>query len=59
MRDDPMTRTWLQWFLQRNDTDLLSYDFAETCPVWETWWFRGGFAAAGICLAWFFWQVLT
>jgi hypothetical protein len=49
-----MTRTWLQWFLQRNDTDLLSYDFAESCPAWESWWFRCGCAAAGISIViWF------
>lgn len=53
-REDPMTRTWLQWVMQQNDTDLLSYDFAQSCPTWEAWWFRVGIAAAGITLAWLF-----
>lgn len=35
-----MTRTWLQRMLQQNDTDLLSYDFAESQPAWNSWWFR-------------------
>lgn len=35
-----MTRTWLQRMMQQNDTDLLSYDFAESQPTWNAWWFR-------------------
>jgi hypothetical protein len=35
-----MTRTWLQRMMQQNDTDLLSYDFADSQPTWKSWWFR-------------------
>jgi hypothetical protein len=50
-----MTRTWWEWALQRNDSDLLSYDFAEGCPVWQAWWFRITVAVACGGLAWLFW----
>nr|WP_319376055.1 hypothetical protein [uncultured Methanoregula sp.] len=54
-----MTRTWLQRFLQRSDTDLLSYDFADSCPAWESWWFRGSVAAGCICcFVWVLWMVM-
>jgi hypothetical protein len=49
-----MTRTWWQWALQRNDSDLLGYDFAEGCPAWEAWWFRIAVAVVCIFLVWFF-----
>jgi len=48
-----MTRTWLQRILQRADTDTLSYDFGESCPTVESWWFRGCVAAACIIGIWF------
>ncbi|HEX3002561.1 MAG TPA: hypothetical protein VHN82_09420 [Methanoregula sp.] len=54
-----MTRTWLQKVLQRNDTDLLSYDFADSCPTWDAWWFRCCIAAACIGLAVLFWPVIS
>lgn len=53
-----MTRTWLQKILQRNDTDLLSYDFADSCPMWQAWWFRICVAAACLGLGWFLWTIL-
>jgi hypothetical protein len=40
-----MTRTWWQTILQRTDTDLLSYDFADSCVWWKSWFFRGIFGA--------------
>lgn len=53
-----MTRTWLQKVLQRTDTDLLSYDFADSCPIWEAWGFRCCIVAGCICLVAFFWPVM-
>jgi len=36
-----MTRTWWQKILQRTDTDLLSYDFADSCVWWKSWFVQG------------------
>jgi len=58
MRDPGMTRTLLQKILQRNDTDLLSYDFGTSCPTWQAWWFRICAAAACLCLGWYLWTVI-
>ncbi|MDD4484857.1 MAG: hypothetical protein PHD55_10895 [Methanoregula sp.] len=49
-----MTRTWLQRIMQRTDTDVLSYDFGESCPTIHSWWFRGCVVVACICGLWFF-----
>jgi hypothetical protein len=49
-----MTRTWLQRIMQRTDTDVLSYDFGESCPTIHSWWFRGWVVVACICGLWFF-----
>lgn len=59
MQDCTMTRTWLQRFMQRNDTDLLSYDFADSCPTLESWCFRCSIAAVCIGILAFFWPLLT
>jgi|APIni6443716594_1056825.scaffolds.fasta_scaffold610284_2 hypothetical protein len=53
-----MTRTWLQCILQQNDTDRLSYDFAESIPIHQTWWFRCGIAAVCLGLAWFIGSIM-
>jgi hypothetical protein len=50
-----MTRTWLECALQQDDSDLLSYDFADGCPFWKAWWFRIAVAAISISLIWLFW----
>jgi hypothetical protein len=57
-RDPAMTRTWLQRLMQRNDTDLLSYDFAESCPTLESRWFRCCIAAASFVIVWCIWPVI-
>ena len=53
-----MTRTWLQRMMQRNDTDLLSYDFADSVPTRDAWWFRCSIAIVCVSLAWFFRSVI-
>ena len=58
IRDCPMTRTWLQRMMQRNDTDLLSYDFVDSVPTRDAWWFRCSIAIVCVSLALFFRSVL-
>jgi len=54
-----MTRTWLQRIMQRADTDILSYDFGESCPTVQSWWFRACVVVACICILWFFLTVIV
>lgn len=59
MQDAGVTRTWLQKILQQSDTDLLSYDFGESCAAWEAWWFRICCAAGVTVLAVYLWQAFA
>ena len=54
MRDCTMTNTLVEWFRGKNAEDGLSYDFAESHPVWKMWWFWGGIAVACVVIIWIF-----
>jgi hypothetical protein len=49
-----MTNTLVEWFRGKNAEDRLSYDFAESHPVWKMWWFWGGIAVACVVIIWIF-----
>jgi len=58
MRDCTMTNAWVEWFRGKNAEDSRSYDFAESHPVWKTWWFWSGIALVCVVLIWYFWSGL-
>lgn len=53
-----LTYSWWRWVHGEDDRCSRAYDFVETHPVWENWWFRIGVVVVLISIFWFFLSVL-
>ena len=58
MQDPALTRTWMEWVMEKDKGNSYWYDFMEAPPVWKMRWFRISVAAVCSCSIVFFWLVL-
>jgi hypothetical protein len=58
MQDPALTRTWMNWVMEKDEGNSCWFDFMEAPPVWKMRWFWISIAAVCVCGIVFFWMGL-